>query len=83
MEHYLIIARSITQAQRFESTLSKAGIPSRLFRAPRGLAEWGCAYAVQISERSLPQALTALHRGGLSPVKIYLSNQEGYREAVL
>ncbi len=83
MDHYLIIARSITQAQRLQSALKQFGITSRVYRAPRDLVDLGCAYAVQIPEFVLPQALTVLHQAKLGPVQIYLSTQDGYREAVL
>ena len=83
MEHYLIIARSITQAQRFDSTLKQAGIHSRIFRAPRDLIDLGCAYSVQIPEPTLPQALTTLHQANMSPVKIYLTREGSYQEAAL
>ena len=50
MEHYLIIARSVTYAQRMQKTLDRGGIHSRIFRAPRELTDLGCAYAVQIHQ---------------------------------
>ena len=34
MEHYLIIARSVTYAQRMQRALARSGIRSRIFRAP-------------------------------------------------
>ena len=45
VEHYLIIARSVTYAQRMQRVLGRAGIRSRIFRAPRDLTDRGCAYA--------------------------------------
>ena len=43
MEHYLILARSITYAQRMQSVLTRAGIRCQVFRAPRELTSLGCA----------------------------------------
>ena len=81
MEHYLIIARSVTYAQRMQRALGQAGIRCRIFRAPRDLTDLGCAYAVQIQAADLSRALTALHRASLDPVQIFMTQQKGlYRE---
>ena len=81
MENYLIIARSVTYAQRMQRALARSGIRSRIFRAPRDLTDRGCAYAVQIQAADLSRALTALHRASLDPVQIFMTQQKGlYRE---
>ena len=49
MEYYLILARSVTYAQRMQSALNRIGIRSQIFRAPRDLTDLGCAYLVRIS----------------------------------
>lgn len=83
MEHYLIIARSVTHAQRIERALSHVGIHASAFRAPMELTNGrGCAYAVQIGSSSLPVSLKAIYGAGLSPVQIFLSDQNGYREVI-
>ncbi|MEG1657509.1 MAG: DUF3343 domain-containing protein [Oscillibacter sp.] len=71
MEYYLIIARSVTFAQRMQSALVRAGISCQIFRAPRNLSESGCAYAVRISEGDLTAALNVLRRENLNPVQIF------------
>lgn len=76
MEHYLIIARSVTYAQRMQRALARSGIRSRIFRAPRDLTDRGCAYAVQIADSDL----TALHRESLDPVQIFLTQRGTFRE---
>ena len=81
MENYLIIARSVTYAQRMQNVLGWAGIRCRIFRAPRDLTDLGCAYAVQIQAADLSRALTTLHRASLDPVQIFMTQQKGlYRE---
>ena len=78
MENYLIIARSVTYAQRMQNVLGRAGIRCRIFRAPRDLTDLGCAYAVQIQAADLSRAL---HRASLDPVQIFMTQQKGlYRE---
>lgn len=41
MEYYLILARSVTYAQRMQRTLGRTGIRSQIFRAPRDLTDLG------------------------------------------
>ena len=80
MEHYLILARSVTYAQRMQRSLEGAGIRCQIFRAPRDLTEWGCAYVLRVAVQDLPQALTAIHRDGLGPVQIFLYQKGFYQE---
>ncbi len=83
MEHYLIIARSVTYAQRMQKALSRSGIRCQIFRAPRELSRLGCAYAVQISCGDLAAALSVLHRESLAPVQVYLTQRGFYQEVEL
>ena len=39
MEHYIILARSVTYAQRMQKSLGRAGIRCQIFRPPRDLTE--------------------------------------------
>ena len=80
MEHYIILARSVTYAQRMQRSLSRAGIRCQIFRPPRDLTDIGCAYAVRIVVSNLPEALTALHRDGLDPVQIFIYQKGLYQE---
>ena len=80
MDHELLLARSITQAQHMVRSLGGCGIRSALMRAPVGLTDRGCAYAVQIADSDLTAALTALHRESLDPVQIFLTQRVMFRE---
>ena len=51
MNHYLILCRSVTQAQRARLLLHNAGISCQIYRAPAGLSRRGCGYVVRIRER--------------------------------
>ena len=75
MEYDLILARSVTYAQRMQRALNRAGIRSQLFRAPRDLTDLGCAYVVRISPYDLGAALPLLRREGLGPLRIYVQRQ--------
>ena len=80
MDHELLLARSITQAQHMVRSLGGCGIRSALMRAPVGLTDRGCAYAVQIADSDLTAALTALHRESLDPVQIFLTQRGTFLE---
>ena len=81
MDYYLILARSVTYAQRMQRALERAGIRCQIFRAPRELTDLGCAYTVRLAVPDLTQALTVLHREALDPVQIFL-NQRGIFQEV-
>lgn len=80
MDYYLILARSVTYAQRMQMVLERAGIRCQIFRAPRELTDLGCAYAVRLAAVDLAPSLTVLHRGGLDPVQIFLNQRGVFRE---
>lgn len=50
-------------------------------RAPMGLTDRGCAYAVRLRPGTLEQALSCLKSAGITPLAVYRHTQEGYREA--
>ena len=80
MEYVIIIARSVTQAQRMMRKLEDCGIWAKIFRAPVGLTEFGCSYAVKIRREKLWQAMDCLHRSGLTPLSVHEKTESGYRE---
>lgn len=84
MEHYLLIARSVTQAQRMERALSRAGLRGTIFRTPMELTEGkGCTYAVKIAPSAAEAALQAIQQEGLRPVQIFFAGPNGYQEVAL
>ena len=80
MDYYLIMARSVTFAQRMQKVLEQAGIRCQIFRAPRDLTNMGCAYAVRLGVGDLVRALSELHRVSLDPVQIFLHQHGQFRE---
>ena len=80
MEHYLILARSITAAQRIRDTLEKAGIRASLQRAPTGLSPKGCSYAVRIGTARWQEAAALTRQLGLVPFSIFAAVNGTYRE---
>ena len=83
MEYDLILARSVTYAQRMQSVLNRIGIRSQIFRAPRDLTDLGCAYLVRIRPNDLAAALPALRRAVLGPLRIYLQRGGDFQEVSL
>ena len=80
MDDYLILARSVTYAQRMQKTLSRAGIRNQIYRAPRDLTDLGCAYVVRIGPQDLHLALPALNREGVGPLRVYGRQGTAFRE---
>lgn len=80
MNHYLILCRSVTQAQRAGYLLSAVGITNRIFRSPAGLTERGCSYSVRIGEPYFQDAMEVLRRNGLRPLKVFLHRDGQYIE---
>ena len=70
MDHYLIVYRSVTQAQRAGRLLTSIGITNQVFRSPVGLTERGCSYSVRIRSADLNSALSLLQSRQLNPVKV-------------
>ena len=83
MEYYLILARSVTYAQRMERILAKAGIRCQIFRASRDLTELGCAYALKVITTDIFPVLYILRSNSLDPLKVFFFKDHGYREVAL
>ena len=83
MDDYLILARSVTFAQRMQKALSRAGVRNQIYRAPRDLTDLGCAYVVRISPYDLGAALPVLRREGLGPLRIYVQRGGDIQEVGL
>lgn len=80
MEHDLILARSVTYAQRMQKALSRVGIRSQFFRAPRELTDAGCAYVLRVTGTDLSMAFNAIYKEGLGPVRIFRYQNGAYQE---
>ena len=63
MPYYLLLCRSITHAQRMNKLLERSGVTAPYYRAPAGLTNRGCSYAVRIGADHYPAALRILQSG--------------------
>ena len=83
MEQYVILARSVTYAQRMQKLLGKADIYAQIFRAPRELSDLGCAYILRLPRQFIQQALDILHLARMDPLKVFSEKNGSYREVRL
>lgn len=77
MEYYLFLARSLTHAQRMMRALQGCSIRSALLRAPAGLTNRGCGYAVRVRAERWQEAQDCLELADLRPTSLY--RREGNR----
>ena len=71
MEPYLILARSITYAQRMQSVLGRVGLRCQISRAPRTLTDLGCAYVLGLETNDIGGVISLLEKEGLKPVSVF------------
>lgn len=82
MQKYLIMCRSITQAQRVSRLLERSGLTAVTRRAPLELTGSGCGHCVIVRERDVGRALALIRDAGIQIGKIYSVYPE-YEEAPL
>ena len=70
MTQYLIMCRSLTDAQRSQRILERAGIAAALVKAPQGLNTMGCGYALSI-RKQVKEAADIVGRNKLLKGKIF------------
>ena len=80
MDYYLLLARSVTRAQKMDAELRRRGIYADLVRPPLQLAEKGCTYALRLPPRRFSAAMQILTSTGLAPSKVFHYSREGYEE---
>ena len=78
---YLILCKSLTNAQRAALLLERRGIGATVVKAPQHLRSNGCGYAVSLYRR-LGEAASLMKNADLLTGKIYIRQDDGsYREA--
>ena len=78
----LILFRTLLFAQRGQRLLGRFGIPGTVVKAPRGVEDRGCTYAVRLSERRRAQALEVLNKQGMEHGRVFLQLPDGSMEEV-
>lgn len=80
MNHYLFLARSVTNAQELAKVLENADVPTKIRRASPGMTERGCGYSLEVSEQRFARAQDALLLSGKKPVKVFFVSDGKRRE---
>ena len=80
MEYALLVARSLTRAQRMLRQLQNSGIRAELRKAPAGLTNQGCSYVLQLRPQQLEEALQILRQADLAPLSVWVREENRYRE---
>ena len=73
---YLIMCRSLTNAQRASAFLERKGINSTVIKAPQSLSAGGCGYALSIYKH-LEEATRLLRNNNLLSGKRYMRFENG------
>ena len=79
MTQYLIMCHSLTHAQRSARLLERQGISAAVTKAPQGLSNRGCAYAVSLHKR-FDEAVRILRKYDMLTGKLYTRSGETYIE---
>ena len=83
MDVLLLMAGSITHAQRMAAMLENCGLRASIARAPAGVDPRGCGYGVKIRRVYGTQALDVLRHAGIKVRGIYQHDGEAWREVEL
>ena len=82
--HYIILCRSLTQAQRAARLLEGGGIFASVTKAPQSANPRGCSYGVKVGERNVHAALSLLRGAGVRTGAVFaLDARGGIREVAL
>lgn len=77
---YLIMCRSLTYAQRSAALLERGGITATVVKAPQGLSNSGCGYAVSLY-KGFNEAVSILRKNSMLNGKTFKRQDDGeYRE---
>ena len=71
---YLIMCRSLTNAQRAAAVLERKGISAVVIKAPQGISTGGCGYALSLY-RNFNEASVILKSAGLLSGKRFLRRE--------
>jgi len=83
MEYVLLMAGSITHAQRMAAILGNRGIRAVLARAPEGTDPRGCGYGVRLRRAEVQTAQEILRHAGIKVRAVYEKEGDSWREVAL
>ena len=74
MTQYLIMCTSLTNAQRSQRLLERAGINASVVKAPQGLNTLGCGYSLSLY-KGIDEAISILWRNNMLKGKVFMRQQ--------
>ena len=77
MQHYLILCRSLTYAQRAQRAVERAGGTGTVVKAPQEVTGGGCTYGVRVPAGKFDLAVAAIRKTGLPMGKLYGYEPDG------
>ena len=80
MEQYVILARSVTYAQRAEEALRRSGVECSIQRTPKWMEEKGCGYSLRLNCRDVMTAAAFLRQAGIHFRRAYTLRDDGTPE---
>ena len=80
MGYVLLMAGSITHAQRMAAVLENRGIKSFITRAPEGTDPRGCGYGVRLQQDKEAQARDILRHAGIPVRAVYRKDGDRWQE---
>ena len=83
MDALLLMAGTVTHAQRMAALLENRGIRASIVRAPAGVDPRGCGYGVKVRRADGGQAVELLRHVGIKVRGIYERDGEMWREVAM
>ena len=83
MDYVLLMAGSITHAQRMAAVLENRGVKSFIARAPEGTDPRGCGYGVRLLRDRAELAQDILRHAGIRVRAVYEKKDDVWREVNL
>lgn len=81
MNGILLTSKSMTYAQQMKKALDRNGFFAEIVRPDTELTKGSCAYAVNVSQKFLPEVLDVLRLNKTPPVRVILiEGKKLYRE---
>lgn len=81
MNGILLTSKSMTYAQQMKKALERNGFLAEIVRPDTELTKGSCAYAVNVSQKFLPEVLDVLRLNKIPPVRVILiEGKKLYRE---
>lgn len=81
MDYVLLMAGSITHAQRMAAVLENRGVKAFIARAPEGTDPRGCGYGVRLLRNQVELAQDILRHAGIRVRAVYEKKDNVWREA--